>query len=132
MRPVDASTLGTFRIVFGILLVWGTSKYFLHDRIKRFYFDRGFHFKFHFFDWVTPWPGDGMVINFAVVGVAALFIALGLFYRLAAVTFFLSYLYIFLIDRTLYQNHFYFICLLGFLFCLTHADRWMSLDNLWK
>jgi len=46
--------------------------------------------------------------------------------------FFLTYTHIFLIDKSNHNNHYYFICLLGFLFCFVNTHRWMSLDALWN
>ena len=50
-----------------------------------------FHFKYEYFSWVDAWPGYGMHIHFILVGVAALFICLGFFYRLSSIIFFLGY-----------------------------------------
>jgi vitamin K-dependent gamma-carboxylase len=132
MRPVDASTLGTFRIVFGAALVWAMAKFFVFDKIRPKYIDKDFLFTYPFFDWVTPLPGFGMYIVFAVVGVSAMLISIGLYYRMASVTFLLGYTYIFLLEQAEFNNHYYMICLLAFLFCITHADRWMAVDNRWE
>jgi hypothetical protein len=66
------------------------------------------------------------------MGVSALFLALGLFYRFSAIVFLLTYTYTFLLGKSLYNNHYYFICLLGILFCCVNANRWMSLDIVLK
>jgi len=132
MRPVDASTLGAFRFIFGILMVGSTLKYFYKGLIKSYYIDSKFLFTYDLFPWVTPWPGDGMYYLFAVIGVSALLLALGLFCRLSAAAFFLSYTYVFLLEKGAYNNHYYFICLIAFLFCIVNSGRWMSLDALWK
>jgi len=131
MRPVAASSLGAFRFFFGALMLWSTLKYFLHGWIKSDYIDQSFLFTYEWFPWVAPWPGDGMYYHFAVMAVSAFFLALGLFYRFSAVVFFLTYTHVFLLDKAQYNNHYYLICLLGLLFCLTHADRWMSVDS-WR
>ena len=132
MRPVDASTLGAFRFIFGILMVGSVLKYFYKGLIKAYYIDSKFLFAYELFPWVKPWPGDGMYYLFAVIGVSALLLALGLFYRYSAAAFFLSYTYVFLLEKGAYNNHYYFICLLAFLFCTVNGSRWMSLDALWK
>ena len=131
MRPVDASSLGALRIFFGILMVWSTLKYFYNGWIKEYYIDPKFLFTYELFPWVSPWPGDGMYYHFAVMALAAFFLALGFFYRASAIVFFLTYAHGFLIEKSLYNNHYYFICLIGLLFCVTNAHRWMSLDALW-
>ena len=52
----------------------------------------------HFFpywglEWIRPWPGVGMYVHFAVMGAAALCVALGFYYRLAIVTFGVTFAY---------------------------------------
>ena len=42
-------------------------------------------------------------------------ILLGFFYRLSALLFFLTFTHVFLIEKALYQNHYYLICLISFL-----------------
>ncbi|MGV7221093.1 MAG: HTTM domain-containing protein [Nitrospinales bacterium] len=132
MRPMDSSSLGMFRILFGLLMVWSTVDYYDRGWVNKFFIDRKFNFTFEWFPWVIPLPGDGMYYIFAAMALAAFFLALGLFYRLAAIVFFLTYSYVFLLDKSLYNNHYYFICLLGFLFCFINANNWMSLDNIIK
>jgi len=131
-RPVDASTLGAFRIFFGLTMVFSCVRYFYLGWIEISFLEPKFHFNFLFFPWLKPWPGNGMYYHFAILGVSALFLSLGLFYRFSTMVFFLSYTYVFLVNQINYNNHYYFICLLGFLFCFTNAHNWMSLDSLWK
>ena len=64
------------------------------------------------------------------LGIAALMIAAGLLYRIAIVYFFLAYLYILLLDRANFNNHFYLFVLLAFLLSLAPANRAWSLDRL--
>ncbi|MGV7221092.1 MAG: HTTM domain-containing protein [Nitrospinales bacterium] len=127
--PVDASSLGAFRFFFGFFMVWSTLRLYLRDRIEGKYLGKLFYFTYELFPWVTPWSGEGMYIQFAIMGLAALFLAVGLFTRGSALVFTLSYTYVFLIEKIYYNNHYYLICLLGFLFCIVHSNRWMSLDN---
>jgi vitamin K-dependent gamma-carboxylase len=132
MQSVDASTLGAFRILFGSTMLWNLSKYSSGELIHSQYIARIFYFTYPFFDSVNPLEGNGMYYCFGVMGLAALFLTLGLFYRLAAIIFFLTYTYVFLIDNTNYNNHYYLICLLSFLFCFVQGNRWMSLDAMWR
>ena len=81
---------------------------------------------------MTPWPAIGMYYHFAVLALAGLMISIGLFTRFFSVVFFFGYTYMFLLDQGEYNNHYYFMCLLGFLFCFTNTNRWMSLDALEK
>ncbi len=70
-----------------------------------------------------------MLIHFAAMGILALLIAIGLFYRLASLLFFLSFTYVFLLDKAYYLNHFYLIALLSFLLAVVPAHRAFSLDR---
>jgi hypothetical protein len=64
------------------------------------------------------------------MGLAAVGLAVGFFYRISAAVLFLSYTYVFLIDKTYYTNHFYLFGLLSFLFLCADAHRWASVDRL--
>ncbi|MGV7221099.1 MAG: HTTM domain-containing protein [Nitrospinales bacterium] len=131
-QPIDASSLGLFRFLFGILMLWSSLKYFYLGWVKQIYVGRKFHFTFDWFPWLSPLPGDGMYYLYGLMSISALFLAFGSLYRLSAVVFLFCYTYTFLLGLTDYNNHYYFICLLAFLFCFIDADRWMSLDSLWK
>ena len=129
IKPVNGTSLAVFRILFGSLLLWEVLRYFQHGWIEQYYIQPTFHFTYPFLDIVRPWPGHGMYIHFTIMGVLALLIALGLFYRAAAGLFFLAFAFVFLLDKAYYLNHFYLIVLLSFLLCLTPAHHVWSLDR---
>ena len=124
--PVDVASLACFRIAFGALMVADVFRYW--STIEETFIRPTFHFTYYGFDWVRPWPGDGMYVHFAVMGVAAAFVSLGLFYRAAASVFFLAFSYMFLIEQARYLNHFYLIALVSFLMIFVPAHRAWSLD----
>ncbi|MGV7221100.1 MAG: HTTM domain-containing protein [Nitrospinales bacterium] len=132
MRPVDSSSLGAFRFLFGILLAWKTLRLIMSGSINSIYIDRKYLFAYEFFPWLEPLPGDGMHYLFAIMGISALMLAIGFLYRLSAAFFLCSYTYIFLLEKSVYNNHDYFICLLAFLFFITNGQRWIALDLLLK
>lgn len=43
-----------------------------------------FHFTYFLFDWVKPWPGNGIIIQFCLLGALCLLIMLGVLYRVSA------------------------------------------------
>jgi vitamin K-dependent gamma-carboxylase len=129
-EPVDGASLAVFRILFGAIMVWEVYRYFANDWIQRYWVEPSFHFTYHGFGWVEPLPGRWMEVLFAVLGGLAACIALGLFYRLATVLFFVGFTYTFLLEQARYLNHFYLVCLLAFLLCLVPAHRVWSLDAL--
>ncbi|HZX13320.1 MAG TPA: HTTM domain-containing protein [Thermodesulfobacteriota bacterium] len=126
--PVDIASLVYFRIVFGAIMFWEVIRYFQYDGIKRYYLDPKFLFTYYGFEWIKPWPGDGMYYHFLALGVLSLFIILGLFYRVSALLFFLGFTYVFLLDQTRYLNHFYFVSIVSFLMIFIPAQRAFSID----
>lgn len=126
--PVDAASLAVFRMGFGAVMLWEVWRYFYYGWINAYYIQPTFYFSYYGFDWVKPWPGQGMYFHFAVLGILALGILLGLFYRLSTILFFLGFSYVFLLDQSLYLNHFYLIALISFLLIFVPAQRTWSLD----
>ena len=126
--PVDAASLGAFRIAFGAILLFELADYFRRGWIERYWIEPGFHFTYWGFEWVRPWPGAGMRLHFAALAVFALCIALGLATRAAAALFCAGFTYVFLIDQARYMNHLYLVCLQSGLLALVPADRAFSLD----
>ena len=126
--PVDAASLAVFRIGFGIIMMWEVYRYFSNEWIPLFYMDPDFYFKYYGFEWVQPWPGDGMYFHFAVLGLLALLVTIGLLYRWAIIAFTIAFTYVFLLDQTHYLNHFYFVILLSAILCIVPANQIWSID----
>jgi hypothetical protein len=125
--PVDIASLIFFRFAFGLLML--CEVWILRHQIAASWINPRFLFKYYGFSWVQPWGGNGLYIHWYVMGVFALFIAIGFFYRLSAALFCLSYTYFFLLDEGRYVNHAYLICLFSFLLIFVPAHRTLSLDS---
>ena len=128
--PVDIASLVFFRIAFGSIMLWEIWRYFDHGWIGRYYTGKEFYFTYWPFDFVQPWPGDGMFIHFGLMAFFAACIVLGLFYRVSATAFFLMFTYVFLLEQARYLNHFYLVCLIAFIMIFVPAHRHFSLDAL--
>ena len=128
--PRDASSLAALRILFGLLMAASVARYFASDWVDRFYVQRTFYFSYWGFGWVRPLPEPGMTLLFVVIGLAAIFVALGLYYRVAAITFLLSFTYVHLLDVSNYLNHYYLVSLLALLMCVLPMHRTFSIDAL--
>ncbi len=124
--------LAVFRALFGFIMLVSTIRFAANGWIYDLYIKPDFFFTFYGFDWVTPLGETGMYLLFIVMGLAALGIMLGSFYRFAAVLFFLSFTYVELIDKTNYLNHYYFVSIISFLLMLVPAHRSFSLDVIRK
>ena len=125
---VDIASLIFFRISFGLLMMWHVSQHFRDHRIAHYWLEPRFLFKYYGFSWVHPWPGNGLYIHWAILGVFAFFIAVGFLYRASTVLFFLGYTYTFLLEEAVWVNHRYLICLLSFLLIFLPANRALAID----
>ena len=128
--PVDGSLAALFRILFGLVCLAGVARFFAHGWVSELYVEPAHHFTYLWFGWVTPWPGWGMHLHFALLGVLALGIAIGYRYRLCALAFFLGFTYVELLDKTNYLNHYYLVSLISFLMVFLPLHRSMSVDRL--
>jgi vitamin K-dependent gamma-carboxylase len=127
-RPVDNASLVAFRIAFGVLMVVAVGRYFAHDWIGDFYVAPRVFFPYPGFEWIVPLPGAAMYALFAVLGIAALCVTVGLWYRAGAAIFCLGFTYAHLIDRTNYLNHYYLVSLLSALMIVLPLHHAASLD----
>ena len=99
--------------------------------VSELYIEPSHHFTYYGFGWIQPWPGWGMYVHFALMGLASLGVALGYRYRLSITAFFLLFTYVELIDQTTYLNHYYFVSLVSFLMIFLPLNRTVSLDARW-
>ena len=127
-KSVDASSLVVFRVGFGLIMLWEVWRYWHYDWIARYYIEPGFHFKYFGFEWVQPWPGEWMYAHFALVGLLAFFITIGLFYRLSTHLFILAFSYIFFLEQANYLNHLYLVILVSLILCVVPANRYWAVD----
>lgn len=128
--PVDVASVAAFRVLFGALMLVAVSRFFAHDWIAEYFLTPEYFFPYFGLEWVRPWPGVGMYLHFAAMGLCAALVMLGLFYRVAIVCFGLLFAYAHLIDRTNYLNHYYLVMCLCALMAFLPLNRWGSLDAL--
>ncbi len=130
-KTTHVAPLVIFRIAFGVMMCLSILRFWYHGWINTLYIQPKFHFSYYGFSWVKP-LGIYTYLLFILCFIAALFVALGFKYRLAIITFFLSFTYIELMDKTTYLNHYYFISVLSFLLVFLPANVHFSLDSLLK
>jgi len=124
----QASTLAFFRLAFGFMMLCSLIRFASYGWIDKLYIQPQFHFTYYGFEWVKP-LGDFTYLLFIICGIAALFVTIGYRYRIAIITFFLSFTYIELIDKTTYLNHYYFISVLSFILIFLPANAYFSVDG---
>ncbi|GAB3241445.1 HTTM domain-containing protein [Hymenobacter seoulensis] len=127
-RTTAAAPLATFRMAFGLLVLASVVRFWGKGWIAELYLQPKFFFTYYGFEWVRPLGGYTYGL-FALCGLCALLVALGYWYRTAAVGLFLSFTYIELLDKSTYLNHYYFVSLAALLLVLLPAGRYFSLDT---
>ena len=128
-RQVNILPLVYLRVVFGVVMIWEVWRYFDRDWVRTHYMLSPLSFPYLGLEWLQPLPGYGMVWVFVLVAVCGACIALGLLYRLAAILFTLAFTYIFLLEQTYYLNHWYLVCLMGFVLCWLPANHALAVDS---
>ena len=130
-KTQESSSLALFRLGFGFLMTFSIVRFWLKGWIKTMYIDPSFHFTFYGFEWVKP-IGEYTYILFFICGLSAFLVAIGYKYYIAIITFFLSFTYIELMDKTTYLNHYYFVSILSFLMIFLPCNSSYSIDSFIK
>jgi len=131
-ESTDVMPLACFRIFFGAMMLYHVVTKLSDRWVDFFYIRPDFHLTYCGFSWVKPWSGQGMYLHFGVMGLAALGILTGGFYRVSTAVFALCFTYVFLLEKALYQNHYYLICLISSIMVFVPANRMWSVDAYWK
>jgi len=110
-------------------MVWQTLRYLKPGKIESLFLSPSYHFAYYGFDWIKPWPGDGLYWHFYIMVVLATFIVVGFAYRMSMCLYFLAYTYVFLLEPAYYNNHYYLVALLSFLMIFLPANQALSIDS---
>lgn len=127
-NPRDIASLAVFRMLVGALLFVSTLRFLANGWVDRFFAQPSYFFSYWGFEWVGGVSPLAMTAVHVVMAAAALGVALGLYYRLAAPVLFVTFSYVELIDVTNYLNHYYLVSLLTLLFCFMPLNGAYSLD----
>lgn len=127
-KQTSTAPVVLFRVAFGVMMALCIVRFWAMGWIEQLYVKPSFFFTYYGFEWVKPLSENGIYALFAVMFASAVFIALGLCYRVASILFFLSFTYVELIDKSTYLNHYYFISLVALLLCFIPAHKQFSLD----
>jgi len=128
VQEFPANRLGILRALFGAMMVVSCVRFIALGWIDEQYIKPVLHFPYLGFEWVTTLGSPGMEILFGVMLASAIGVMLGAWYRVSALLLFLTFTYIELIDKTYYLNHYYFVSITAFLFCLLPAHSSFSID----
>ncbi|WP_420317718.1 HTTM domain-containing protein [Ekhidna sp.] len=128
---VDNSPLVFFRMVFGFLAAAESFGAILTGWVDKAFIKPDFTFTVIGLEWLQPLDGNGMIYYFIVMGIAALCIMLGLFYRTSTFVFFSMWAVVYIMQKSHYNNHYYLLVLLSAAMMLLPAHKSHSLDAKW-
>lgn len=123
-KPVEGITLYLFRILFGII---AAGQLYIFWNIVPKYEPLPFHITYDFFQWIKPLNIQQANIAYPVFIVFALLFAAGILFRLSAFIVFIGLSYSFLVDKTIYNNHYYLFILISFLLFFSSAGKGITL-----
>jgi vitamin K-dependent gamma-carboxylase len=127
-QPVDGSSLAVFRMAFSLFMLWMIFEYWHNNWIALLSSKVPFHFSY--LSGMPTFAGDGIYILFLVMALLAVQIGVGILYRPACLLFCCAETYVFMLEKSFYQNHLYLVCLLSFLLFVVSANRTWSFDNI--
>lgn len=126
---VDPRPLALFRIVFGAAILYQMVHYMGSGLIESGLLAPKMLFKYEGFGWVQPFGAGAMHLLLMLLALSAVALILGLYSRAAAAFFGVGFLYILLLEKSLFNNHLYLFCLLGILFAFMPADNAWSVGR---
>ena len=118
--------------MFGVIMLVECWRFWSKGWIERYYIEPDFFFKYYGFEWVEPWPGDGMYWHFAALAVLSALIMFGVLYRVATALFFFAFTYVFLLDQARYLNHFYLVILISVALMVIPAPQLRAPTPAWS
>lgn len=121
-EPVDGRGLGAFRVMFGLLMLLATIRFWAMGWIDTVLCDPPYHFTYLGFEWVKPLPKPWIQLHFLVIAGSALGIMLGWRTRLMAALFLVSFTWAELIEKAAYLNHYYLVSLLAGILVFLPSD----------
>ncbi len=126
--PTPAGALVAFRVALGMLVSVSAIRFLAYGWVDELFVKPTFFFTYWGFGWVKPLPSAGMHALFVGLAVLGLCFAAGFFYRAVAVTLFVAFAYVQLLDVTNWLNHYYLVSLLLLLSAAMPLGRAASID----
>lgn len=127
-KKIDNAQLVVFRVFYGLLVSAECYGAIATGWVRRTLVEPKFTFSFIGFEWLQPFPGNGMYIYFAIMGTLGVLITLGYRYRFSAFAFAILWTGVYLMQKTSYNNHYYLLMLLSYIMAFFPANRDLSLD----
>lgn len=141
-RPVNGASLGLFRIAVGFVFLLEALTLFRPSQSSgglapmQVYYSGSqvqFNLPYPGFDWLPLLPPTGMTAVGWILGVASLFLMIGLWHRVSASVVFLAWGYLYAVEstRTYWMSYYYLELLLFFLLIWMPAAQRFGIDG-WR
>lgn len=120
--------LSLFRIYWGLMM----AQYFFNlctEKGEFRYFSTAFHFRYPGLEFIPVVGSETLLLILGVGLVASIMFALGAYFKHASKLLFVVYLYVFLIDQSYYNNHYYMYNLVNMFFLVVRPPLHFSIDN---
>ncbi|SMO86112.1 HTTM domain-containing protein [Paracoccus laeviglucosivorans] len=127
-RPGFAHALASFRICFGVLVMWECWRFIREDRVWRNWIAPDAYISHPGPAWVSPLPEAWLELAWLGMGVAGLFVMLALFYRAAIIALVLIVGYFLLLDATEPMNRLRLILFFAPILGVLPTAQILSLD----
>lgn len=128
-ESVSSDTLAIFRIVISLVSLCKAISYLTNNKIKTYYVDPKFFFSY-FGDINFIWENQYIFyIEFTALALIAWFVIIGLWYRISNILLFVILTHLFIIDKSLYQDYDYLLCLCSFMLMILPCNAYLSYDN---
>ena len=120
-RPVDAASLVVFRVMFGLLASFTAIRFVAYGWVDTLLVTPDFHFT-----WIPGMPVASAGVLYGLFGIqalAGLSIAWGRWVRPSIMIWLCSFVYVELIDKALYLNHYVLFSLVGLTLVFASTGR---------
>ena len=127
-KHIDNSALIVFRICFGFLIFMESAGSMMTGWLKRTLIEPQFTFNFIGFEFLQPLPGNWMYLYFSIMALCGIMVMIGFKYRWAMLSFGVMWACVYLMQKSSYNNHYYFLMLLNGFMLILPAHRYASVD----
>ncbi|MRI63244.1 HTTM domain-containing protein [Ornithobacterium rhinotracheale] len=125
---VDNTKLVFFRILFGFLMMlecWGA---IATGWVEKTFVNVDYTFNFIGFEWTHFLLGEPMYFIYGLMGFLGFMVMIGAFYRVSSVLLFLLWTLTYFMQKSNYNNHYYFLVWISFFMAIVPAHQFYSVD----
>jgi vitamin K-dependent gamma-carboxylase len=127
-KHIDNSALIVFRVLFGALIFLESIGAIFTGWIRRTLVEPDFTFNFIGFDFLQAIQGEWMYAHYTIMGICGLFVMVGYKYRMSMLAFTLLWAASYFMQKSSYNNHYYFLMILSAIMVFLPAHKYASID----